>query len=35
MRPVPNGFRDGAISLHSYKIVHKKEILRKVVPVLN
>jgi hypothetical protein len=30
MRPIPNGFRDGAISLYSSKIVDKKEILRTV-----
>jgi predicted transport protein len=30
MCPVPNGFRDGAISLYSYKIVDKKEIARTV-----
>ena len=28
--PIPNGFRDRAISLHSYKIVDKKKILRTV-----
>jgi hypothetical protein len=28
MCPIPNGFRDRAISLYSYKIVDKKEILR-------
>jgi hypothetical protein len=28
--PVPNGFRDRATSLDSYKIVYKKQILRKV-----
>jgi hypothetical protein len=27
---IPNGFRDRAISLHSSKIVDKKEILRTV-----
>jgi hypothetical protein len=30
MCPVPNGFRDGAISLYSSKIVDEKEILRTV-----
>jgi hypothetical protein len=30
MRPIPNGFRDGVISLYSSKIVDKKEILRTV-----
>jgi hypothetical protein len=30
MCPIPNGFRDRAISLYSSKIVHKKEILRTV-----
>jgi hypothetical protein len=30
MCPVPNGFRDRAISLYSSKIVDKKEILRTV-----
>jgi hypothetical protein len=30
MYPVPNGFRDRAISLYSSKIVDKKEILRTV-----
>jgi hypothetical protein len=29
MCPIPNGFRDGAISLYSSKIVDKKEILCK------
>jgi hypothetical protein len=29
MRPIPNGFRDKAISLYTSKIVDKKEILRK------
>jgi hypothetical protein len=28
--PIPNGFRDRAISLYSFKIVDKKEILRTV-----
>jgi hypothetical protein len=28
--PMPNGFRDKAISLYSSKIVDKKEILRTV-----
>jgi hypothetical protein len=28
MCPIPNGFRDRAISLYSSKIVNKKEILR-------
>jgi hypothetical protein len=28
--PIPNGFRDRAISLYSSKIVDKKEILRTV-----
>jgi hypothetical protein len=28
MRPIPNGFRDRAISLYNSKIVDKKEILR-------
>jgi hypothetical protein len=28
MRPIPNGFRDRAISLYCSKIVDKKEILR-------
>jgi hypothetical protein len=28
--PIPNGFRDRAISLYSYKIVDKKEILLTV-----
>jgi hypothetical protein len=28
MCPLPNGFRDRAISLYSSKIVNKKEILR-------
>jgi hypothetical protein len=31
MCPIPNGFRDRAISLYSSKIVDKKEILR-IVP---
>jgi hypothetical protein len=30
MYPIPKGFRDGAISLHSSKIFYKKEILRTV-----
>jgi hypothetical protein len=30
MRPIPNGFRDKAISLYSSKIVDKKKILRTV-----
>jgi hypothetical protein len=30
MCPIPNGFRDRAISLYSFKIVDKKEILRTV-----
>jgi hypothetical protein len=30
IRPIPNGLRDGAISLYSSKIVDKKEILRTV-----
>jgi hypothetical protein len=30
MRPIPNGFRDRAISLYSSKTVDKKEILRTV-----
>jgi hypothetical protein len=30
MCPIPNGFRDGAISLYSCKIVDKKNILRPV-----
>jgi hypothetical protein len=30
MCPIPNGFRDRAISLYSYKIVDKKDILRTV-----
>jgi hypothetical protein len=30
MCPIPKGFRDRAISLHSSKIVDKKEILRTV-----
>jgi hypothetical protein len=30
MCPIPNGFRDGAISLCSSKTVDKKEILRTV-----
>jgi hypothetical protein len=30
MCPIPNGFRDRAISLYSTKIVGKKEILRTV-----
>jgi hypothetical protein len=30
MCSIPNGFRDTAISLHSFKIVDKKEILRTV-----
>ena len=30
MCPIPNGFRDGAISLYSCKIVDKKNILRTV-----
>jgi hypothetical protein len=30
MCPIPNGFRDTTISLHSSKIVNKKEILRTV-----
>jgi hypothetical protein len=30
MCPIPNGFRDRAISLYSSKIVDKKEILRTV-----
>jgi hypothetical protein len=28
--PIPNGFRDRAISLYGFKIVDKKEILRTV-----
>jgi hypothetical protein len=28
--PIPNGFRDGVISLYSSKIVHQKEILPTV-----
>jgi hypothetical protein len=28
--PIPNGFRDGAVSLYSSKSVDKKEILRTV-----
>jgi hypothetical protein len=28
--PIPNGFRDRTISLYSYKIVDKKNILRTV-----
>jgi hypothetical protein len=30
IRPIPNGFQDRAISLYSYKIDDKKEILRTV-----
>jgi hypothetical protein len=30
MCPIPNGFRDRAVSLYSCKIVDKKEILRAV-----
>jgi hypothetical protein len=30
MCPIPNGFRDRAISLYSSKIVDKKEIFRTV-----
>jgi hypothetical protein len=30
MCPIPNGFRDRAISLYIFKIVNKKEILRTV-----
>jgi hypothetical protein len=30
MCPIPNGFRDRAISLHSSRIVDKKEILPSV-----
>jgi hypothetical protein len=30
MYPIPNGFRDRAISLCSFRIVDRKEILRKV-----
>jgi hypothetical protein len=30
MCPIPNGFRDRAISLYNSKIVNKKEILRNV-----
>jgi hypothetical protein len=30
MCPIPNGFRDTAISLYSTKILNKKEILRTV-----
>jgi hypothetical protein len=30
MRPIPNGFRDRTISLYSFKIVDKKEILLDV-----
>jgi hypothetical protein len=30
MCPIPNGFRDRAISLNSSKIVDKKEILRTI-----
>jgi hypothetical protein len=30
MYPIPNGFRDTAISLYSSKTVDKKEILRTV-----
>jgi TATA-box binding protein (TBP) (component of TFIID and TFIIIB) len=30
MCPIPNGFRDRAISLHIFKIVNKKQILRTV-----
>jgi hypothetical protein len=30
MCPIPNGFRHRAISLYSFKIVDKKEILRTV-----
>jgi hypothetical protein len=30
MCPIPNGFRDRAISLYSSKIVAKKEILRTI-----
>jgi predicted transport protein len=30
MRPIPNGFRDGAISLYSSETVDKKDILRAV-----
>jgi hypothetical protein len=30
MCPIPNGFRDTAISLYSSKFVDKKEILRTV-----
>jgi hypothetical protein len=30
MCPIPNGFRDRAISLYSFKIVNKKEIFRIV-----
>jgi hypothetical protein len=30
MCPIPNGFRDKAISLYNSKIVGKKEILRTV-----
>jgi hypothetical protein len=30
MSPIPNGFRDTDISLYSFKIVDKKEILRSV-----
>jgi hypothetical protein len=30
MCPIPNGFRDTAISLYSSKIINKKEIIRTV-----
>jgi hypothetical protein len=28
--PIPNGYRDTAISLYTYKIINEKEILRTV-----
>jgi hypothetical protein len=31
MCPIPNGFRDRVMSLYTFKIVDKKEILRTVV----
>jgi hypothetical protein len=30
MPPIPNGFRDRAISLYSYETVEQKEVLRTV-----
>jgi hypothetical protein len=33
MCPIPNGFRDRAISLRRFKIVDKKETLRTAIPV--